>query len=1362
MAKIYLRSIVLFCLLWASNILSAQQPAISQQSSDYAIQSDYTDCSKSPRFSLPLDIYVEESVWLKGYIKDLTQGVSAYLYGDSDLQFEIYASCFLLRPVYTTTFKHNKTSTINHDAIQNKLEENGLTDYASPIYIRISPIDSKGSGRLVMRPDTEKMYSDCSAPLNLYPGVNLYSYRTYDVYVLDPRDLPAGQETFVQWYSKDTVPCQSRVTLNSCDGEVLYEKSMLTSKDVYRFSGEELTRAAQNNQVYYIHFSHDVDSTGRVRCLEPVIKEVTYQRTACQGKGYTVGDTTLHESTLYFRDTAYISSNIYYIRYYDVTITEPDIQYDTLALKSTQLPYVYRKSDTITAFGDYDITIHKPKKCDERYLLHVSHKIDTLIRVRDTLLCYGGIFEYKGAKYSNNVSFAETSFRDADTYVIDSLYVSFAPRPEVLCDTIVQGERKYNRLFDKSGDYAFLYANPTTFCTDSILLHVKPAVSDVQYDYFFEEYTLCQGKNFIHEYFDSVYTSSVVLVDSMQVSSKRWEITTVTVTFIEPEITYDTLALKLAQLPYNYHNKYTITSLGDHDFVTHQDDTCDEHFVLHVVHTIDSLTATVDTVLCQGKTFQHGGVEYTSATSFTEATTPDADTYLLTTYNVAFTAPEMQYDTLSLKSVQLPYDYHGLYTISTFGRHEFLSQIEGACDERYTLYVEHDIDTLYTMLDTVLCQGKIYSYDGVVYTQNTTFNDTVKLNEDTYEVLTISVSFLAPETVTDTLSLKTTDMPYTYRGQYNVSQFGNYDVLIAGNDACDEHYLLYVEHDIDTLYTMLDTVLCRGKIYSYDGVAYTQNATFNDTVKLNEDTYEVLTISVSFLAPEMVTDTLSLKTTDLPYTYRGQYAVSDFGHHDVLITHHDACDERYILYVEHNIDTLYATVDTTLCQGKIYSYDGVVYTQNTTFNDTVKLNEDTYEVLTISVSFLAPETVTDTLSLKTTDMPYTYRGQYAVSDFGHHDVLITHHDACDEHYLLYVEHDIDTTILLVDTFMCYGSTFEYKEQHYLSDTTFVLESWINDDLMQIDSVSVTFAAVPDQVFDTLSITLSELPYTYREQVIEAFGDYEFMLKNDEGCVEQVMLHVERHIVAQSSYRDLWCNLWHILLPEGTTSDGSTQTWQYTLSHDTIIADHSYSAAYRRWTAAEDTTWEYVAAVRFTDDRKAYVYYDNTEYLLYDFNLEKGQRVKVFAGVNHYHSHKTSICIVDEVTYTPGQDFSSEIHLSVFPNMFDNDQLTTCYGTTVWIEGVGDACGFLTGADCSVNGHETYLLCAYKDDQLQYLTDREDLSDYGCEYNRTPTSVESIPADDASSSKRIIDGNLYILHNDQLYNLLGQPASLLVQ
>jgi hypothetical protein len=54
---------------------------------------------------------------------------------------------------------------------------------------------------------------------------------------------------------------------------------------------------------------------------------------------------------------------------------------------------------------------------------------------------------------------------------------------------------------------------------------------------------------------------------------------------------------------------------------------------------------------------------------------------------------------------------------------------------------------------------------------------------------------------------------------------------------------------------------------------------------------------------------------------------------------------------------------------------------------------------------------------------------------------------------------------------------------------------------------------PDLQYDTLYLKKAQLPYTYRGQVIDAFGDYEFMLMNEAGCVEQVMLHVVRHIPA---------------------------------------------------------------------------------------------------------------------------------------------------------------------------------------------------------------------------------------------------------
>ncbi|MBO5404875.1 MAG: hypothetical protein J6A13_02590, partial [Paludibacteraceae bacterium] len=121
-----------------------------------------------------------------------------------------------------------------------------------------------------------------------------------------------------------------------------------------------------------------------------------------------------------------------------------------------------------------------------------------------------------------------------------------------------------------------------------------------------------------------------------------------------------------------------------------------------------------------------------------------------------------------------------------------------------------------------------------------------------------------------------------------------------------------------------------------------------------------------------------------------------------------------------------------------------------------------------------------------------------------------------------------------------------------------------------------------------------------------------------------------------------------------------------------------------------------------------IYYDNTEYLLYDFNVQPGDELTVFAGINHYHSHHTNTIRVDEV-------FGTEISLSVFPDFY-GDVRPTCFGVTKWVEGVGDLCGFITGADCGLSEYQTALLCAYKDGYTEYTTENEEYAEYGCEYN----------------------------------------------
>lgn len=95
--------------------------------------------------------------------------------------------------------------------------------------------------------------------------------------------------------------------------------------------------------------------------------------------------------------------------------------------------------------------------------------------------------------------------------------------------------------------------------------------------------------------------------------------------------------------------------------------------------------------------------------------------------------------------------------------------------------------------------------------------------------------------------------------------------------------------------------------------------------------------------------------------------------------------------------------------------------------------------------------------------------------------------------------------------------------------------------------------------------------------------------------------------------EMCANQWNVLASSGMPFEPTARTWQYKLEQDTTINDIKYKAVTRHWTA-DPTHTEYVAAVRFTENQKVFIYYDNAEYLLYDFdyNLYLGDTLEVFS------------------------------------------------------------------------------------------------------------------------------------------------------
>ena len=711
------RLLISFMLLAFTTTLVAQIPedcADRQQTNGWPEY--YCDCKYNyQNFTLPLDIQVSESVWFKGNINELAQGISAYLHSDCEFSFEVYISCTAKEPRYQAVFAPNVANTVDGSIIKRKLEEEGFGQVDASFYICITPINGLG-GRLIMRSEADGMPSSCDDPLYIFPGMSLYSTQPTDVYVIDPSNIEEATDIIIHWDGDNNTPCELQITSNSCDGAVVDDVTLDATNNCYTLTAELLDEAWFNDEKFYLHFNHAPNTAGFVHCLVPEYTTVCTDTTICQGMGIQLADTLLTESTTYSVDTVFLHTNQYRINCLNVTVVEPEPQPDTLGLKSTQLPYLYRSQHTIIEPGNYDITIHTLGQCDERYLLHVYLDVDTIVHERDTLMCYGGIFEYKGNKYTRNTTFEETSWYNPDTLLINKLHLYFATTPDIVHDTIMQYQRKYNKFFSTIGDVHFLYANPETHCTDSIIMHVIPsAESEVKYDYFYEDYTLCQGMTFTHPYFSGEYTSSTVLVDSFQVASKRWEITVVTVTFTAPEIVPDTLSLKTTELPYLYKEQYLVEDFGEHDVLITAPNTCDEHYQLLVLHNIDTLVYETDTLLCYGKVFVQDSIEYLVDTTLQTASWLNADTLQIDVLNLYFaTLPDEIYETLLLEPSELPYQYRDTI-ITTFGEYELLLYNEEGCQELVYLSVVEKKTTTDVDNTSIYDRPQLILRDGVEY-----------------------------------------------------------------------------------------------------------------------------------------------------------------------------------------------------------------------------------------------------------------------------------------------------------------------------------------------------------------------------------------------------------------------------------------------------------------------------------------------------------------------------------------------------------------------------------------------------------------------------------------------------------------------
>lgn len=234
--------------------------------------------------------------------------------------------------------------------------------------------------------------------------------------------------------------------------------------------------------------------------------------------------------------------------------------------------------------------------------------------------------------------------------------------------------------------------------------------------------TLCQGK--ILQLTDTVLSQTTVYPNEiLWTGGDTLSRTTVYLTVEPPTTQYDTLMLKAKQLPYNYHNQIIPKDgWGDYDFLIHQTGRCDEHYLVHVEHKYVTKEITVDTTLCEGKTITISNVTYANDTIIQDSTWIDADTWAYRDITIAFTEPEIEYDTIAVPPSEMTargYWYDELGVMVQYGDTMIVKTKKNTCTRWIQLHVEEadePIDPKEDIRNVEVEQQPIkFLRDGVLY-----------------------------------------------------------------------------------------------------------------------------------------------------------------------------------------------------------------------------------------------------------------------------------------------------------------------------------------------------------------------------------------------------------------------------------------------------------------------------------------------------------------------------------------------------------------------------------------------------------------------------------------------------------------------
>ncbi|MGG9970665.1 PKD-like domain-containing protein [Ferruginibacter sp. SUN002] len=445
---------------------------------------------------------------------------------------------------------------------------------------------------------------------------------------------------------------------------------------------------------------------------------------------------------------------------------------------------------------------------------------------------------------------------------------------------------------------------------------------------------------------------------------------TLTLTVKTNTTSSSSLSVCPSALPYTW-NGLTFNTAGTQTAHLTNTAGCDSAATLTLTVKTDFTSNTTLSICPSDLPYTWNGLTFNSAGTQTAHLTNSVGCDSAATLILTVKANTTSNNTLSICPADLPYSWNGL-TFNAAGTQTAHLTNAAGCDSAATLTLTVKVNTTSNTTLSICPSDLPYTWNGLIFNNAGTQTAHLPNSAGCDSAATLTLTVKANTTSNATLSICPSDLPYTWNGlTFNAA--GTQTAHLTNAAGCDSAATLTLTIKANTTSNASLSICPSDLPYTWNGLIFNNAGTQTAHLPNSSGCDSAATLTVIVKANTTSNNSISICPSALPYTWNG-LTFNAAGTQTALLTNAAGCDSAATLTVIIKANTI-SNNNISICPSALpYTWNGLIF--NAAGTQTAHLTNsagcDSAATLTLTVK--ANTTSNATLSICTSDLPYTWNG----------------------------------------------------------------------------------------------------------------------------------------------------------------------------------------------------------------------------------------------------------------------------------------------------------------------------------------------------------------------------------------------------